>query len=381
MKKIILCLIVLFSLNFKFAKAEENFQLFTSGIYDGMEKLNFQIHKINNISIVINENEVSNVNYGDFDGTLSTFIEIPKVKENDIVKINLLDRNKIKTQKVYKVEKLVNGFTIIPQGGRITNVDSQVLIIGTAPYNWGDKKFFLKMYDQAGKVLYNTPISKKGDSSYNGKVKFPKQKLNSKVYFSISDGNVESVKKEIKIENGIPPKPPIVNTIKLSNGIVSGKYEKGGSITLYIRSSTNSWYAHYQQTVKVDSKGNFKTKIPKYNPRTKELMLKYGGVVIFEAVDATKNMSKNITKTITDDVPPTKPSKLIISKDRKKLSGYGENGTTAYVYRKDILIGTGIVNSEGKFFVRMSKQPKGVTLEVHLEDQSGNESKVVKKKF
>ncbi|UBH22777.1 Ig-like domain-containing protein [Macrococcus armenti] len=69
-----------------------------------------------------------------------------------------------------------------------------------------------------------------------------------------------------------------------------------------------------------------------------------------------------------------------MSKDKKKLSGNGEVGTTVSVYYKDTFLGSAITNEDGRFFVKMSKQKRGRVLTIQLMDAAGNDSKIVKYK-
>ncbi|QIH77567.1 hypothetical protein GTN30_02715 [Macrococcoides canis] len=86
-----------------------------------------------------------------------------------------------------------------------------------------------------------------------------------------------------------------------------------------------------------------------------QVLSKHNQEVHIAAYDKSGNSSGYVTKKVVDNVPPAAAKKLILSKDKKKLSGNGEVGTTVSVYNKDTFLGSAITNEDGRFFVKMSK--------------------------
>ncbi|WBF52463.1 Ig-like domain-containing protein [Macrococcoides canis] len=310
----------------------------------------------------------------------SQIFKINKAVPGDEIKIITTGNDNISETKIIKIKPLISQANIhLGEGGKLTEVDTGIGVYVSIPKG-NTENLIVNMYNSKGVLIAKAPVNKEGMDGKFASLKFSKQPVNSKIYFNVTDGKYYSGKKQFVVQDGIPPKKPQVKTIYASNGFVYVKTEKYAKVTVYV--GNYNWYKNdtWYGSKKADKYGNVKFTIPKYSPVTGQNLLGHGQEIHVTATDKAYNTSAVVTKKVVDNVPPAPAKKLTISKDKKKLTGYGEAGTTVHVYYKDTFLGSAITNQDGRFFVKMSKQKPGRILTVQLMDAVGNESKLVKYK-
>lgn len=167
----------------------------------------------------------------------------------------------------------------------------------------------------------------------------------------------EKINSIFKIERTENVQSFSVDTIADFSKEIRGKGTSGMTIYAYANNKKIG-----QATV-VD--GKYFMKIPKQVANTK---------IQIYTVNKYKNKSKIVTTTVLDKTAPKKPT---ISKIAPRtITGKGEKDSTIYVYKGSTKIGTGTVDSKGKYSINIRPQKKGTTLTIYAKDKSKNKSKI-----
>ena len=159
-----------------------------------------------------------------------------------------------------------------------------------------------------------------------------------------------------------PPAAPTVNAIDDNDKVITGKAEKGSTVTLKNGKTKLG-------TPKADSKGNFKL-------TTKPI--KAGSKITATATDEAGNVSKATTMTVADKTAPSLTVKDIYS-NSKTVSGKTEEGAKVTVKAGKTTLGSGTSNSKGEFKITIKAQKKNTTITISASDKAKNTKTVTKK--
>ncbi|PLT28171.1 Ig-like domain-containing protein [Peribacillus deserti] len=119
-----------------------------------------------------------------------------------------------------------------------------------------------------------------------------------------------------------------------------------------------------QVTIKYSS--NFEIKIPKQ---------KADATITVYVMDEYGRKGESVTTKVKDVTPPATPTVNKVTTKSKAVTGKGEAGTTAYIYKGRSKLGQAKVDSKGNFKVTIKSQKKGTTLSVYLQDAAKLKSK------
>jgi hypothetical protein len=167
---------------------------------------------------------------------------------------------------------------------------------------------------------------------------------------------------EVIVEDVTPPAAPKVSEVKDYSRKVSGKAEAGSTVTIYVGAKVIG-------ETTANSKGNFAVMITKQ---------KAGAVLTVAVTDLAENTSKSTRIMVIDKTPPAKPTVSTVSSTSVKVTGKAEVGSTVTVKVGSLVIGTALVDKDGKYSVGIPKQKAKAVLTVSVKDKSGNESVAVK---
>lgn len=159
-----------------------------------------------------------------------------------------------------------------------------------------------------------------------------------------------------------PPAAPTVNAIDDNDKVITGKAEKGSTVTLKNGKTKLG-------SPKADSKGNFKL-------TTKPI--KAGSKITATATDEAGNVSKATTKTVADKTAPSLTVKDIYS-NSKTVSGKTEAGAKVSVKVGKKALGSATSNSKGEFKIKIKAQKKKTTITISASDKAKNTKTVTKK--
>ncbi|MDN7240740.1 Ig-like domain-containing protein [Planococcus sp. N028] len=177
-----------------------------------------------------------------------------------------------------------------------------------------------------------------------------------------ADGNA-SVPTIVTVIDKTAPPIPVVNTIGDNSTSVTGKTEKGATVTVKSGSAINV-------SVTAGVGGAFTVSIPKQ---------KAGTVISVSAKDAIGNISPVLNKAVVDKTPPPTPAVNTVGDNSTSVKGTAEKGSTVSVKRGDVLLGAIKTNSDGSYVVSISKQKAGTILSVTAKDTAQNVSAISKK--
>ncbi|WP_053360998.1 Ig-like domain-containing protein [Bacillus sp. FJAT-27251] len=156
-----------------------------------------------------------------------------------------------------------------------------------------------------------------------------------------------------------PPNAPTVNPIDDNDTLITGKAEKGSTVTVKNGSTLLG-------EPKADSTGNFKLTIKP---------IKAGSKLTFTARDAAGNVSKATTVTVADKTAPSAPKVNPVDDNDKSVSGKTEAGASVTIKRGTTLLGTVKADSTGYYKLTVTPIKAGSKLTVTAKDAAGNVSK------
>ncbi|TWT09283.1 Ig-like domain-containing protein [Planomicrobium sp. CPCC 101079] len=196
-------------------------------------------------------------------------------------------------------------------------------------------------------------------------IPIPKQPAGTPLAVYVQNNfDVQSEAVTVKVSDKTAPAEPTVNTVSDLSLIVSGKTEKGATITVK-KGDTVLGY----KTAGAD--GAYTVPIQKQ---------KAGTVLSVTAKDASKNISSAASKKVIDKTPPPAPSVPTVGDNATSIKGLAEKGTVVSVKRGTTLIGSATAAANGAFTVKISKQKAGTAIIVTAKDAAGNISAATNKK-
>ncbi|WP_374988846.1 Ig-like domain-containing protein [Priestia megaterium] len=211
-------------------------------------------------------------------------------------------------------------------------------------------------------VKVGTKVIGSGNADENGKynVKISKQKAGTPIAVSAKDneGN-ESKPTVVTVQDKTAPASPKVGTISDQSITVTGTTEANASVSVKVGTKTIG-------SGKANSKGSFSIKISKQ---------KAGTNVSVSAKDNAGNESKSTVVTVQDKTAPASPKVNTVSDQSKTVTGTAEANASVSVKVGTKVIGSGKVDKNGKYSVKISKQKAGVKVAVSAKDNAENESK------
>ncbi|MDN3437288.1 Ig-like domain-containing protein [Planococcus sp. APC 3900] len=271
-------------------------------------------------------------------------IQIPKQADGTAIDIYAVDKagNKSAKTTIKVIDKIAPTVPTVDVVG-----DNSVVVSGKAESG-------AKVYAYAGSKKLGEATAKDGRYS----VKIAKQKAGTSISVHAVDaaGNKSGVK-TIKVVDKTAPSVPTVNAVGDNSTAVSGKAESGAKVYAYVGSKKLG-----EATAK---NGAYSIKIVKQ---------KAGTSIAVYAVDPAKNKSGSKTVKVEDKTAPAVPTVNKVTTKSTSVSGKGEKAATVLIYNGSKKIAQGTVDSKGTFNVKISKQKKGVSLKVQLQDKAGNKS-------
>jgi hypothetical protein len=156
-----------------------------------------------------------------------------------------------------------------------------------------------------------------------------------------------------------PPSAPALNPIDDNDTVITGKAEKGSTVTLKNGSKLLG-------SPKADGSGNFKLAIKP---------LKAGTKVTATATDAADNVSKTTTVTVSDKTAPAPPKVNPVDDNDKSVSGKTEANANVTVKNGKATLGTVKADKSGNFKLAIKPVKAGTKLTFTAKDAAGNVSK------
>ncbi|SHP74721.1 Neutral metalloprotease precursor [Mycobacteroides abscessus subsp. abscessus] len=205
----------------------------------------------------------------------------------------------------------------------------------------------------------------KADSVGSFSVPITVQKAGTKLLIQAKDvaGNKNSGV-SITVIDKIAPAKPIVNAVGDNQLTVTGKAEAGA--TVYVKVGTKI----LGQAIS-NSSNSFSVSLPAKQ--------KKGTVLTVLAKDKAGNMSSSTSVTVLDKTSPSPPVVAEVKDNSKVVTGKGEVGAKVIVKQGSTIVGTGKIDTYGKFTLEMNSIKKaGTTLYVTLTDAAGNVSSATK---
>lgn len=156
-----------------------------------------------------------------------------------------------------------------------------------------------------------------------------------------------------------PPAPPVINAIDDNDKAITGKAEKGSTVTLNNGKTKLG-------SPKADSKGNFKFTIKP---------IKSGSKITATATDEVGNVSKTTTITVADKTAPSAPKVNAVDDNDKSVSGKTEANAMVTVKSGKTTLGTPKADKSGNFKLTIKAAKAGTKLTFTAKDSAGNVSK------
>ncbi|MDR7078865.1 chemotaxis protein CheY-P-specific phosphatase CheC [Neobacillus niacini] len=207
-------------------------------------------------------------------------------------------------------------------------------------------------------VIGTSKYTSKADSYGTFKVTIPKQKVGTKLTVTSKDiaGNVSTAKVATVVDKTAPA-VPTVNTVSDQTTVVTGKSEKGATVTVSIGTSNYS--------SKADSYGTYKVTIPKQKAGTK---------LTITAKDVAGNISTTKILTVIDKTAPLAPKVNTVKSTTTAVTGTAEKNSTIIIKVGSTTIGTATTNVYGNFKVTIKAQKRNTVLSVTATDAAKNVS-------
>lgn len=226
----------------------------------------------------------------------------------------------------------------------------------------GRTEAYAKVYVKSGTTVLG---SIKSSSTGYFSIPISVQRAGTKLIVQSEDaaGN-KNIGLTITVVDKVAPAKPSVNSVGDNQLSVTGKAEAGS--TVYVKSGTTL----LGQAVS-NSSGVFSVPLPAKQ--------KKGTILTVLARDKAGNTSAAATTTVLDKTAPNAPYVAEVKDYDKVVTGRGEVGSSVTVRQGTSIVGTGKVDSYGKFVVQMNSAKKaGTTLYVSLTDAAGNKSSATK---
>ncbi|MFB7142913.1 L,D-transpeptidase family protein [Gottfriedia sp. NPDC056225] len=206
----------------------------------------------------------------------------------------------------------------------------------------------------------NVILSKTSAHQFSGKIKitssFTKGEYKLK---SIKLDHKNLVISDKKIRFFVLDLPtPNIDPVTNQSTSINGSFLSNSHVELYNDSTLIG-------TVKTDENGEFNSVIKRVKEFTKLTV-----IGVSEGIQ-----SKPFTIDVNDTIAPIISSVSPVTDQSQYVNGKSEPSTSVKIYNNETLIGESIVNSTGKFDVKVGKQATNSLLKVIVIDQSNNQSK------
>ncbi|MEK6446616.1 S8 family peptidase [Priestia aryabhattai] len=235
----------------------------------------------------------------------------------------------------------------------VTNKDEYVT--GTSKAN-----FTVNVKNSAKKVI----ASAKADAKGVFKIKIPKQKENTVLYITATNGQQqESEEVKVTVRDVIAPNTPKVNPVSDADTAIKGTAEANASVVAKVNNKEIG-------KAKANAKGQYSITIKKQ---------KAGTAISVTAADAANNTSKATTVKVSDKTPPAAPSVNAVTTKSTAVTGKAEANATVTVTVNKKSIGSAAANSKGQYSVKIKKQKEKTVLSVTAKDKANNTSKATTK--
>ncbi|MGW9018381.1 Ig-like domain-containing protein [Priestia megaterium] len=297
-----------------------------------------------NVSVKVGTEVIGSGN-ADENGKYS--VEISKQKAGTTIEISAKDNagNESKSTVVTVQDKTA------PASPKVDTIsDQSITVTGTTEAN---ASVLVKV---GPKTIGSGAANSKGSFS----IKISKQKAGTNVSVSAKDnaGN-ESKPTVVTVQDKTAPASPKVNTVSDQSTTVTGTAEANASVSVKVGAKVIG-------SGKIDKNGKYSVKISKQKAGTK---------VAVSAKDNAGNESKPTVVTVQDKTAPASPKVNTVSDQSTTVTGTAEANASVSVKVGTKVIGSGKVDKNGKYSVKISKQKAGTKVAVSAKDNAGNESK------
>ncbi|MFJ7729675.1 Ig-like domain-containing protein [Neobacillus sp. NPDC097160] len=164
--------------------------------------------------------------------------------------------------------------------------------------------------------------------------------------------------KDVLVKDITPPETPVVNEVSDKDKAITGAAEAGATITVMANGNVIG-------TGTAGTDGKFSVSIP---------MQPAGVELAITATDKAGNVSETTMVAVKDVTPPAKPAVNQVTEKDASVTGTAEAGSKVEVKINDSVIGSGTVETDGKFSVTIPVQKAGVELVISATDKAGNVS-------
>ncbi|MEH7076667.1 Ig-like domain-containing protein [Neobacillus drentensis] len=190
-------------------------------------------------------------------------------------------------------------------------------------------------------------------------VNIPLQKAGTELVITATDqaGHVSEAAIVVVIDMTVPDKP-IVNEVTDQAPYVTGQAEAGAVVEVKVNDSVIG-------TATADLNNKFMVTIP---------VQRAGIELVITATDTSGNRSEAAIVIIKDVTAPAKPLVYEVSDKDTRVEGQSEVGAKIEVKASGTVVGTGTVETDGKFSVSIPVQLAGAELFIIATDTSGNMS-------
>ncbi|WP_088041574.1 Ig-like domain-containing protein [Bacillus sp. EAC] len=196
------------------------------------------------------------------------------------------------------------------------------------------------------KLPLNTPLIVTGtfayDNSETSKNQFvwvPVRTIDNSVKGYISSAYI------VRLDKSVDSKPPVVTGVK-------NNYYHNKSVTIRFNEGTAKLNGTAIKSGRmINNDGNY-------------------SLVVIDLVG-----NKTIVKFTIDKKKPATPYVKNVTTKTTSVFGHAEKGTTVYILKGNTVVGKSIVNSSGKFSVKIKAMPKNTTLNIYVADKAGNKSR------
>lgn len=272
-----------------------------------------------------------------------------------------------------KVPKLTTGTNVIIKSG--TESEAKVVQPLPAPtnisgYDYGDGKYELNCSlpvdskDWKVKATYNGNTYEDNSENYYNSfyITIPKASKGSSIYlYTESSDGTRSRTLKYTIGDTVKPKDPNIDLVAYGKTSITGTAEAFTTII----SAFGDNYTEYR--TQADSSGKFTLNVDPIKD----------SYVKIHSVDGSGNVSNTIKVNTKDITPPSAPKVNTLYNTSDYVIGQAEKNSKVTV-KIDSKTYTGTALSDGKFKVKIPKQPVNKTIEVYATDNSNNKGTTTK---
>jgi hypothetical protein len=168
--------------------------------------------------------------------------------------------------------------------------------------------------------------------------------------------------------DNVAPSKPTVNKVDNNDKSITGKAEKGSTVTVKSGKTTLG-------SATATSKGTFAVAIK---------VQKTGTNLTITAKDSAGNVSSSASVTVVDGTPPSQPTVNKVDRNDTSVTGTAERYSTVTIKKDGRVMSSDQADSKGNYSAKINPQKSGTVLSINAKDKSGNISqtksiKVVKK--